>query len=218
MKKLLIAGNCIFLCCAILLAALLYASETRQRPVKAAMVAETAQTPLAAAPEVTKAPVSELPSTKIQTEEDLRYMDIFNPGYKMFYGEWEVTRLLVRNVHIDTPEDLVGRTVYYDYTAMKNDGIDIPGTVIYMVEIYPQPGHSHFYYTASPQDMGIGGDYFVDVTVEPQFLHNEINGKRIIGDSFLIKDDQTLILSYDNCFYEMKRKSYIEGHDEYYFP
>ena len=42
MKKLLIAGNCIFFCCAAVLAVLLYKAETRQ-PIKAAEAVQTVQ-------------------------------------------------------------------------------------------------------------------------------------------------------------------------------
>ena len=72
MKKLLIVGNCLFFCIAAVLGAMLYASETRERPVKVVKVIQTAEPLPIPSSQSTFLPENEIP--KRQTLEESFYL------------------------------------------------------------------------------------------------------------------------------------------------
>lgn len=131
-------------------------------------------------------------------------------SYKLYFGEWKVEKILCENERFGADEDaqdLMGSTFYYSVDEVKKDGVIIGNNPSYKCYIIPKNEYKYLANMATPEELGISGDF----TVYVHILADEIV---TTGSSFYIKDDNTLILYENNAFYEMKRISYISDNVE----
>lgn len=126
--------------------------------------------------------------------------------YKLFFGEWEVTKIIAEHQRFggdENAEDLLGTVFYYNHDIMKKDDLIISNAPIYRYYVLPASNARFLQGMPLPSEIGINGDFWVYIEIKTEDIFQE-------GTSFYIKDDETLIFYDNNVFYEVKRKSYIE--------
>ena len=128
--------------------------------------------------------------------------------YKMFYGEWKVTRIVGKpnrlSLYNEEAENFINQTISYTFDSVKINGVEDVKNPQYFIRLIPvTPDNAYIYGWPSLDEIGITGSYFAYVgTYNPgEFLAHE----------FYVKDDATLIMFRNNVYYELKRLSYIEG-------
>lgn len=140
--------------------------------------------------------------TKAQLDlaEGILYGYTKDTNYKMFFGEWEVTKA-INITSTENDNNIIGDMFYYDYDVIKRNSEIITETPIYMYYIIPEEDSNPFYEQPSPKELGINGPYSVRIKVNNDYFD---------GAEFYVKDDQTLILiTLNGAFYEMKRIKYF---------
>lgn len=143
---------------------------------------------------------------QLKEDEEILKKMYSDTNYKLFFGEWVVTKILAENYRFgakENAEDLIGTIFYYDFNQIKrNDEItsDMP---IYHYYVIPKNNKRFLQYMPLPSELGIEGEFSL-------FVETKTKNVFIEGISFYVKDDETLILYQNGVFYEMKRKSYKE--------
>lgn len=140
--------------------------------------------------------------------------------YKMFYGEWEVSKIIGEHktlpVDIEEAKTNIGKRITYQQDKIIYEGQEERKDPLYNYSIIPvkNPIRSYILKMPTLEEIGIKGEYFVFV-----WIRSPMELKGFLGNEFYIKDDNTLIVSYYDVYYELKRISYIEDHEygETYF-
>lgn len=156
--------------------------------------------------------INEVPPTK--TTGDINNSDSTtakDTEYKLFYGEWKVNKILGKHltlsVETEIAEKILGKRITYSIDSVKNDDIEKVINPNYNYAIVPiTQNKTYVEKMPSLQQLGIDGEYFVYV-----YVYNTTGqGDDILGTEFYIKDDSTLVMLYNDVYYELKRISYIE--------
>ncbi|MHB8131615.1 MAG: hypothetical protein ACYDEX_21750 [Mobilitalea sp.] len=141
-------------------------------------------------------------------------------GYKMFYGEWEVTKIVGVDIRypnypidMERAESLIGRRVSYTYQSFKLEDVEMLKDPIYTIEILPvEKNKSYIGGMPTLEEIGITGNYFAFISIHNV---NDLLGD-MDGTEFYVKDDNTLILFERDVYYELKRISYIENGERWH--
>jgi hypothetical protein len=137
----------------------------------------------------------------------------FYLAYKLFYGEWRVAELLTDRGSI---EDVEGLTLEYT-PDMVRIGDKVAVNPHYAISLIPivEERQNYTSYEVSVQTItGQEKGFFVYVRaiVEPWYVDD-------FGLQFYIRDDDTLVMEYDQFFVLLKRVRHIEEDPSgYYFP
>jgi hypothetical protein len=137
--------------------------------------------------------------------------------YKLFYGEWEITKVLGYDYHymesFEEADDRIGSKVSYEKDRVIADSVSID-KFIYNYTINPNIGDQcYFYHTLTNEELGLTGSYYVFVHVET-YIPNVGKSKDFIGDEFFIVDDNSLIFVKNNVFYLAERVSYLDDSED----
>ncbi|MGG4143826.1 hypothetical protein ABEW34_11880 [Paenibacillus algorifonticola] len=134
-------------------------------------------------------------------------------AYKLFYGEWEISKVAGTDERfppdLDVVQQEVGKKIIYSEDKVILDGKEIIENPNYSIAIIPvrDPRRQYIAYMPPLNEIGINGDYFVFVHV----LNSVGNYVTDIGTMFYIKDDNTLIMYDDGgTYFEMKRIAHIK--------
>lgn len=165
-----------------------------------------------------KTQIEELNSKLFQFEQksgnstnEQEYPKLEDTEYKMFYGEWEVAEVLGRHqkepLEMEIAEELIGNSIAFYREEILIDGIQVVKDPGYHFTIIPViPDKKYIRYMPSLKEIGITGNYFIYV-----YIYNVFDQTGdLFGAEFYIKDDQTLVMFYQEVYYELKRISYIE--------
>ena len=132
---------------------------------------------------------------------------ILDTNYKLFFGEWIVTKIVGEDERCgkgENAESMLGTVFYYDYDVIKQNGEIISNNPMYKYFVLPKSNREFLYPMPTAFELGIEGEFhlYVETYTEDVFIE---------GTSFYVKDDNTLVLfsEREKAFYEMKRKSYI---------
>lgn len=135
--------------------------------------------------------------------------------YKMFYGEWIITKQIGANsaVAFQNINNMIGKkTIFTDWKSCfyydgNNIEIDYPE---YNIDIIPVEENSTCFFNISKmEELGIANNYIVIFTLEGRYADSMY---------YIIKDDETLILYCKGIYLEMKRTKYLSSHTNHYHP
>lgn len=170
--------------------------------------------------ELTEVGIGEIAGTEVKVPEGSICEQ--NDAYKLFYGTWEITQVVLqhRNQGDEGYEDILGVQVTYLPEMYGFGGIVKVNNPNYIMSIVPLNGHSYISdMTVSPY---VKNDWFIFVEVadwpvgEGVIDGMEYGFEPYVGHDFFIIDDNTLYLFAYNCYYEMKRVSYMSEYDHLY--
>lgn len=145
--------------------------------------------------------------------------------YKLFYGEWEVkefinfTASIPKSVTEEGEEsqypDILGTKIYFTRDKIVNNDKIICSSPVYNIGIIPVVEKEQLFlgkHSMSIKELGIKGEYFNFVTVLDENNINNLSDE-IIGNTFYVVDNNTLILEYNACEFIMRRIAFIEDAD-----
>ena len=151
--------------------------------------------------------------------------EIVDYEYKLFYGEWEVKEFInfTASIPKSTTEegretqypDIIGTKIYYNRDTIMNDDKIVCKSPIYSIGVIPVLENEQLFlgkHSMSIKELGIKGEYFNFVTVICEDYIDNVSNE-IVGISFYIVDNNTLILEYNACEFIMKRTAFIENVD-----
>lgn len=142
---------------------------------------------------------------QLKENEEILKRSTIDANYKLFFGEWEVTRLLAKDTRhssYNSTIDLIGTVFYFDHNLIKYNDEIANKSPFYSYYVIPEANKNFLPSIPPPSALGIEGDFSLYIEVE--------EGLASFGYiSFYVKDDTTLILFENESFYEMKRKSFI---------
>ncbi len=139
-----------------------------------------------------------------------------NKGYKLFYGEWIITKRIGINQKepVQDIDEMIGKKfVFTDgrvnaYCYGREVQVDYPE---YTIKIIPvEENSTYFLHMPTMGELGITNNYIVIFTIKKE----SDNGMYDIV--FIIKDDETLIMFYKDSYLELKRIKHIPNHRVYY--
>lgn len=148
---------------------------------------------------------------------------IVDSEYKLFYGEWEIKECInfTASVPNSTAEegkesqypDIIGTKIYFNRDKILNNDKIVCTSPIYTIGIIPVLEKEQLFlgkHSMSIKGLGIEGEYFNFVTILDE---NNIDfvSDEIIGNTFYVVDNNTLVLEYNACEFIMKRTSFIDG-------
>lgn len=156
------------------------------------------------------------------SDTDTYFVADQNDVYKLFYGTWEITDVVMqhRNQGDKGYEDILGMQVTYLPEMYGFGGIVKVNNPNYLMSIVPLNGHS--FVSDMPVEPFVNDDWFIFVQIVDKpsgdgvITGREYGYEPYIGSEFFIKDDNTLYCLDYNCYYEMKRISYISDYDPVY--
>ncbi len=144
--------------------------------------------------------------------------------YKLFYGEWEIKEFInftasIPKTMTDEEElqypDIIGTKIYFDRDKVLNNGKIVCKSPVYTIGIIPVLEKEQLFlgkHSMSIKELGIKGEYFNFVTVAS--ADNMNNGSdEIMGKTFYVVDNNTLVLEYNACEFIMKRTAFIDDAD-----
>lgn len=104
----------------------------------------------------------------------------------------------------------IGKKVTYLPDTISIDNNVIIKNPRYDIAVVPVIDTDRSYIEKMPtlKDLGIKGEYFVYVVVPSDRLDH------LFGEDFYVKDNETLIVSYEDVYYELKRISFYEYSEE----
>lgn len=169
--------------------------------------------------EETGLPVNE-DSTDI-SDTDTYFVADQNDVYKLFYGTWEITDVVMqhRNQGDKGYEDILGMQVTYLPEMYGFGGIVKVNNPNYLMSIVP---FGHSFVSDMPVGSLVNDEWFIFVQIVDKpsgdgvITGIEYGYEPYIGSEFFIKDDSTIYCFDYNCYYEMKRISYISDYDSVY--
>lgn len=146
-----------------------------------------------------------------------------NEAYKLYYGTWEICSVVSQHSRLggnDGYEDVLGTEVTYlpnSYGYGDNVQVNDPK---YQIYIMPMSAAALSWQERNIYSLLPGAEYFVWVEVANLPEDNK-NGDifepdKYIGNTFFIKDENTMYCVNNNCIYEMTRVDFIPNHDDYY--
>lgn len=143
---------------------------------------------------------------QLKENEEILKRTYSDTNYKLFFGEWVVTRILAENYRFGAEEnakELIGTIFYYDFNLIKQNNKITSDMPIYQYHVIPKNNKRFLPYMPLPSQLGIEGEFSLFVETKTKNISTK-------GTSFYVKDDKTLILFENGAFYEMKRKGYKE--------
>lgn len=153
----------------------------------------------------------------IKQKEKLEVKPKFKNTYKLFFGEWEIKRVIGYNNKLGEtlPEfsSNIGKKIFYGNDKIECDNLSLDN-FLYSYTILPnEKNECYFYNTLTNEQLGVSGKYYVFVHVETFIKELGYDSTAFIGDEFFINDDNTLILVKYGVFYLAERVSHIYKDD-----
>ena len=137
-------------------------------------------------------------------------------GYKMLYGEWVLTKAVGYNYRTDESDvsDVIGKhfsfSAWESYFVYRNEEVHITYPKYIITTIPIDESTTYFYYMPSLKEMGLKGTYATIFCVSGNGCGYNLY--------FIIKDDDTMLMFYNDCYIEMKRVKHIPNYELYYQP
>lgn len=130
-----------------------------------------------------------------------KYIDA---DYKLFFGEWKIEKIIAsgRGGPDENAEELIDRTLKYDYNLFCNDSSIISEEPYYRIGLLPTDIPPYIRFFPTFKELGIAGPYVAIVTVKVDDLDS-------FGGYFFVKDDSTILLVERNAIYEVNRTAYL---------
>ena len=157
-----------------------------------------------------------------ETEDDSKIGYVQNEMYKMFYGTWEISRVVSQHSRLggdEGYEDVLGMEIIYlpqSYGYGEEVNVNNPE---YQIYILPMSAAALSWQERNIYSLLPAAEYFVWVEVANLPVNDE-NGKIVedqyIGHTFFLKDENTMYCVNNNCIYEMTRVDFIPNHYDYY--
>lgn len=158
-----------------------------------------------------------------ESEEDRKIVYAQNEAYKLFYGTWEISRVVSQHSRLggnEGYEDVLGMEVIYlpkSYGYRDDVLVNDPE---YQIYIMPMSAAALSWQEKNIYSLLPEVEYFVWVEVA-NLPEDNGNGKimgqdKYMGNTFFIKDDNTMYCVNNNCIYEMTRVDFIQNHFDYY--
>jgi len=131
-------------------------------------------------------------------------------GHKIWYGKWVVEKKIGDSKRLDVQDidDLIGKEIFFgrwqsEFIYYEEEiKIEYPK---YEITIIPlDENTTYFPYMPRLKDIGISGEY-VTIFWIPGY-----------DVSYIVKDEDTLIMFTRDAYLELKRLEYIEGYDSFY--
>lgn len=145
--------------------------------------------------------------TQERQEDDGTKIYQSDDGYKMFYGDWVVTYVVDEEPHNGGfGENMIGTVFHFDKDTYQEDKTEY-GKQSYSFAIIPHNELPYFPEMLTEWELGIRGNYYI---------HFRVSEYESGGDGVFLKDDQTMIMAYKGCYYELKRIRHIKDHKDYY--
>lgn len=148
----------------------------------------------------------------ITQEPDIIIEADYYSSYKLFYGEWQITELISGSK--DQFDSIVGVVMQYDYDSFSVLGESF--TPKYSLSLIPIiQDYQSYTSRTSVQEMGIKGDFFVYIRIYDKAQQKIISQP---GSTFYVRDDNSLIISFQSVTAIAKRVGYIEDNENFYYP
>lgn len=158
-----------------------------------------------------------------ESEEDRKIVHSQNGAYKLFYGTWEISRVVSQHSRLggnEGYEDVIGMEVAYLSKSYGYGDDVLVNDPEYQIYIMPMSAAALSWQERNIYSLLPGAEYFVWVEVAnlPEVNKNgELSGQdKYIGNTFFLKDDNTMYCVNNNCIYEMTRVDFIPNHFDYY--
>ena len=156
-------------------------------------------------------------------EAERRIVCVQNEVYKLFYGTWEISRVVSRHRSLggnEGYEDVIGMEVTYLSKSYGYGDDILVNDPEYQIYVMPMSAAALSWQEKNIYSLLPGAEYYVWVEVAnvPEDNKNgELSGQdKYIGSTFFLKDDNTMYCVNNNCIYEMTRVDYIPNHFHYY--
>lgn len=156
-------------------------------------------------------------------EAERRIVCVQNEVYKLFYGTWEISRVVSRHRSQggnEGYEDVIGMEVTYLSKSYGYGDDILVNDPEYQIYVMPMSAAALSWQEKNIYSLLPGAEYYVWVEVAnvPEDNKNgEFSGQdQYIGSTFFLKDDNTMYCVNNNCIYEMTRVDYIPNHFDYY--
>lgn len=156
-------------------------------------------------------------------EAERRIVCVQNEVYKLFYGTWEISRVVSRHRSLggnEGYEDVIGMEVTYLSKSYGYGDDILVNDPEYQIYVMPMSAAALSWQEKNIYSLLPEAEYYVWVEVAnvPEDNKNgELSGQdKYIGSTFFLKDDNTMYCVNNNCIYEMTRVDYIPNHFHYY--
>lgn len=166
---------------------------------------------------------SELEPVFLNNNQEKR--QVTDSEYKLFYGEWEIKECINFTASIpkstaeegEEPQypDIIGAKIYYSRDKILNNNKTVCTFPIYTIGVIPILEKEQLFlgkHSLSIKVLGIKGEYFNFVTVLDENNIDTVSDE-IIGNTFYVVDNNTLVLEFNACEFIMKRTAFIDDAD-----